>query len=145
VSDQPLQDAELRALAQRLGTEAADRLDPDSTARAVVRRLRDQPGAVDRTPPLRTWLSLAAAVVLLLGAGLVWRNGRRQNESASATALAPAGLDLNSLTADQLREVLSTVDQPLDVDPNGSAETGLDDLTPRELRSLLRSLEGLEG
>jgi hypothetical protein len=37
---------------------------------------------------------------------------------------------------------LNAVDQPLDVAPAGSAETGLDDLTPRELRRLLRALEG---
>jgi len=42
----------------------------------------------------------------------------------------------------QLRDLLSTVDEPLDVEASGSAETGLDDLTPRELRSLLRALEG---
>ena len=140
MNHESLQDAELRALARELGAEAAERLDVEGTAQAVVRRLGNQPRAVrTRLPP--AWLSVAAAVVLLLGGGLLWHRVR-PGGSAPATALAPAGLDLNTLSADQLREVLSAVDQPLDVEPTGSAETGLDDLTPRELRSLLRALEG---
>jgi hypothetical protein len=140
VNDGPLQDAQLRALAQQLGAEGAERLDVERIAQAVVRRLRDEPRAVG-TRSLPTWLSVAAAVVLMLGGGLMWRSVR-PGGSAPATALAPAGLDLNSLSADQLREVLNAVDQPLDVEPAGAAETGLDDLTPRELRRLLRALEG---
>ena len=140
MNDQPLQDAQLRALAQQLGVRAAERLDPDGMAQAVVRRLRDErhPAPGTRWQPL--WLSAAAAVALLLAGSLVWR-GVRPSGPALATALAPAGLDLNTLSADQLRDVLNAVDQPLDVEPIG-AETGLDDLTPRELRSLLRALEG---
>ena len=138
MNDQPLQDTRLRVLAQLLGAEAAERLDVERTAQAVVRRLRDQPRAV-RIRLLPAWLSLAATIVVVLGGGLVWRSLR---PNGSAPVLAPAGLDLNNLSADELREVLSTVDQPLDVEPTGSTETGLDDLTPRELRNLLRALEG---
>ena len=137
MNDQPLQDTRLRALAQLLGAEAAERLDVERTAQAVVRRLRDEPRAV-HIRLLPAWLSLAATIVVLFGgAGLVWRSLR-----PDGSAPAPAGLDLNNLSADQLREVLNAVDQPLDVAPAGSGETGLDDLTPRELRRLLRALEG---
>jgi hypothetical protein len=136
VNDQPLQDTELCARAQSLGAEAAERLDVERTAQAVARRLRDEPRAV-RTRLLPAWLPLAATIVLVFGGGLVWRSLR-----PDGSAPAPAGLDLNNLSADQLREVLNAVDQPLDVAPAGSAETGLDDLTPRELRRLLRALEG---
>jgi hypothetical protein len=136
VNDQPLQDTRLRALAQLLGAEAAQRLDVERTAHAVVRRLRDEPGAA-HVRLLPAWLPLAATIVLLVGGGLVWR-GLRPDGSAPA----PAGLDLNSLSADQLREVLNAVDRPLDIAPAGSAEPGLDDLTPRELRRLLHALEG---
>jgi hypothetical protein len=139
VNDQPLQDTRLRVLAQLLGAEAAERLDVERTAQAVVRRLRDQPRAV-RIRLLPAWLPVAATIAVVLGGGgLVWRSLR---PNGSAPVLAPAGLDLNNLSADELREVLNAVDQPLDVAPAGSAETGLDDLTPRELRRLLRALEG---
>jgi hypothetical protein len=75
--------------------------------------------------------------VLLLGGSVMWRNLR---PTARPEVAAP--VDLNNLSADQLRQVLDAVDHPLDVDPTGSAETALDDLTPRELRTLLRALEG---
>jgi hypothetical protein len=136
VNDQPLQDTRLRAVAQLLGAEAAERLDVERAAQAVVRRLRDEPRAVRIRLP-RAWLPLAATIALVLGGGVVWRSLR-----PDGSAPAPAGLDLNNLSADQLREVLNAVDQPLDVAPAGAAETGLDDLTPRELRRLLRALEG---
>jgi hypothetical protein len=68
---------------------------------------------------------------------MIWRTLR---PSARLEVAAP--VDLNNLSADQLRQVLDAVDQPLDADPTGSAETGLDELTPRELRTLLNALEG---
>jgi AcrR family transcriptional regulator len=137
VNDQPLQDAQLRDLAQQIGVRAAERVDPEQTAQAVLRRLREPRQApTTRWRPL--WLSAAATVALLLSGGLVWRNMR----PAPSSATAGQGLDLNDLSAEQLRDVLNAVDQPLDVDATGSLETGIDDLTPGELRTLLRALEG---
>lgn len=141
MNDQPLDDAKLRALAQQLGVRAAERVDPERTAQAVVRRLRE-PHATTPSPwrhPL--WLAAAATIVMLLGGGVVWRNVR-PGRTPSVTALGQTGLDLNDLSADQLREVLNAVDQPLDVEPTGFPEPGLDDLTPGELRTLLGALEG---
>jgi len=135
-----LDDAELRALARDLGTRAAERLDVEGAAQAIVRRLRDEPHAVRRRVP-PPWLALAAGVVLLLGGGVLWRASQRPAESV-ATALAPAGLDLGTLSTEQLREVLNAVDQPLDVEASATSEASLDDLTPGELRTLLRALEG---
>ena len=138
MNDQPLQDTKLRDLAQQLGVRAAERLDPEETAEAVMRRLREPRQApAARWRPL--WLSAAATVALLLSAGLVWRSMR---SAAPPPATAGQGLDLNDLSAEQLRDVLNAVDQPLDVDATGSLETGIDDLTPGELRTLLRALEG---
>jgi hypothetical protein len=141
VNDQPLQDEKLRALAQQLGVRAGERLDPEATAQAVVRRLRDEGHSARSSGWQPLWLSAAAALVLLLGGGLVWR-GVRPEGSAPVTALGQAGLDLNDLSAEQLRDVLNAVDQPIDVELTDSAETELDDLTPRELRTLLGALEG---
>ena len=141
MNDDQLQDARLRALAQRLGMQAAERLDVEGAAQAVVRRLREQPRAERRTRLPAVWLSLAAAVVLLLGAGVVWQSVRSRTHSGSA-AMAPAGLDLKDLSADQLRDVLRTLDRPFDGDSAGSVDAGIDDLTAPELRRVLRSLEG---
>jgi hypothetical protein len=139
VNYESLEDAEMRALARDLGVSAADRLDPDAMATAVVRRLREpyRPARAAVWQPL--WMSAAAAVVLLLGGGVMWRTLR---PPARPAVTAPAGLDLGNLSTDQLREVLEAVDHPIDIDASGSAETGLDDLTPPELRSLLLALEG---
>ena len=142
MNDQSLHDEELRVLARQLGADAAERLDVERTAQAVLQRLREQPRVVRARPPLRTWLPWAAAVALLLGGGLVWRSRQPAPGAAAATAFAPAGLDLTTLSADQLRELLDTMDQPIDMEPTGSGESGLDDLTPGELRNLLGTLEG---
>lgn len=139
MNDQPLQDANLRDLAQQLGVRAAERLDPEQTAQAVVRRLREPRHAPNtRWQPL--WLSAAATVALLLTGGLVWRSVRPV--APAPATVGQAALDLNDLSAEQLRDVLNAVEHPLDVDASGSVETGIDDLTPGELRTLLHALEG---
>lgn len=135
-----LEDAEMRARARDLGSRAAERLDVEGTAQAVVRRLRDEPHAVRRRV-LPAWLAVAASVVLLLGGGVLWRAIHRPGGPV-ATTLAPAGVDLSTMSADQLRELLNAVEQPLDLESTGASEATLDDLTPGELRTLLGALEG---
>ena len=135
-----LQDAELRAIAQGLGARAAERLDVDAAAQAVLERLRQTPRTVHWTRRRPVWLSLAAAAVLLLGTSAVLRNMRQQAKPAPGI-VAPAGVDLNDLSPDQLREVLSTFDQSWD-GAASNADTEWEDLSAPELRSLLRSLEG---
>ena len=142
MTDQPLDDAELRALAQRVGVEPAARLDVEKTAAAVVRRLRDQQPPVARPRPRWIWMSAAAAVALLLGAGFVWRRGQHTERPAPEVASAAGGFDLSTLSPDQLRDLLNTLDQPFEIQPADSSDAGLDDLTPSELRALLGALEG---
>ncbi len=135
-----LQDAELRAIAQGLGARAAERLDVEAAAQAVLERLRQTPRTVHWTRRRPVWLSLAAAAVLLLGTSAVLRNVRHHARPVPGIG-GPAGVDLNDLSPDQLREVLSTFDQSWD-DAASSADTEWEDLSAPELRSLLRSLEG---
>ena len=138
--DTPLHDDELQEVARRLGARAADRLDVERTAQAVVARLRTEPRAEIRVlGSIRpAWLRIAAMLVIVVGAGVVVQSLWRP----TATALV-AGAEVNGLSADQLRQVLEAVDQPGGEDETiSSQDVGLEDLSALELRALLESLEG---
>ncbi len=135
-----LPDAELREVARRLGARAAERLDVEATAYVVLERLRETPPRVRPVWRRPAWLSLAAALVLLLGTGIALRTGH-QAPPPPVSVVAPAGVDVNDLSPDQLREVLNAIDQPMN-NGTGSADAGLEDLSAPELRRLLHSLEG---
>lgn len=130
-------DEELERLAQRLGVRAADRLDVERTAEAVVTRLRHQPRSWMGQGS--GWLKIAAAALLVLGVGVVarapWRGG-----SPVVVAVVPLSEDLSGLSAAELREAITALDQPLA--DEGGVDTGLEGLSADELRALLRSLEG---
>jgi hypothetical protein len=138
--DGTLHDGQLQELARRLGAEAAERIDVERTAAAVVTRLREEgraPRPVWAGVPA-AWLRIAAALVVLAGAGLVARSLRAPG---GAVPQAEA-VDLGDLSPAQLREVLSSLDQPGAQEPVPTQEVGLEDLTPQQLRTLLASLEG---
>lgn len=132
---------DLEKLAQRLGAGTAERLDVERAAQAVLARLREEPRVTAltwlRIQP--AWLRIAAAVVLLAGASLVTLR-LLQPERPPLPAVVSLAEDVSDLTAEQLRETVRSLDQPL-----GEAvavETGLEGLTASELRALLRTLEG---
>ena len=134
-------DARLQEIAKRLGARAAERLDVDQTARAVVERLREQP-AVRSAWVRPAWLRIAAALVILAGGAFAMRqvwSGNDQDHAAHFVAD-----DLRDLSADQLRDVLATLDETLTRDstalPDGTAD--MDELDAQQLRAVLRSLEG---
>jgi hypothetical protein len=134
---------ELEKLAQRLGARAAERLDVERTAQAVVTRLREAPrvSVVTRFWMQPAWLKVAATVVLLLAAGTVTRALWRPQGLAPAGGEAAAGL--SDLSTDQLQQLLEIVDKPTDeATPAYPADASLEDLTAPQLRELLRSLEG---
>ena len=143
--DATLHDDKLQAVARRLGARAAERLDVERTAQAVVARLRTEPRAEIRVLGwIRpAWLRIAAVLVLGVGAGVVVRSLGHDRPTTTASATA-AGAELNDLSADQLRQLLEAVGQQ----PGGEEETvsaqdvSLEDLSALELRALLRSLEG---
>ena len=137
--DAMLHDAKLQEVAQRLGAGAASRLDVERTARAVVERLRAGPRAERWTWVQPAWLRIAAAAILVIGGGLFTRALVWQRAPGSAVVV-PVGEDLTDLTAEQLREALTVLDQP--VSEEGAADLGLDGLTADELRALLQTLEG---
>ena len=49
--------------------------------------------------------------------------------------------DLNDLSADDLRQLLATLDETLDADAAGDTDAGLEGLDAQQLRELLRTLE----
>ena len=140
MNEDQLHDADLRRLAQTLGASAADRLDVERTASAVLQRLREKSGA-ESTPnwwERSRWLLAAAAVALLVGGGLLLRH-----RSGPAHAAHYVADDLRDLSTDELRTVLGTLDQtlalPASVEP---ADDDLNGLTTEQLERLLESLEG---
>jgi len=134
-------DERLENLAKRLGNAAAARLDVEATARKVVARLREQPAR--RASWIQpAWLRIAAALVIMVGGAVALRQS-----IVRVTNPHPAHLvadDLNDLSADELRDVLSSFDELISNDsvavPEGS--TDLHELDAQQLRAVLRSLEG---
>jgi len=137
--DSMLPDDRLREPAQRLGVQAAERLDVEATAAAVVRRLREQPQkpAVWWMQP--TWLRAAAAVLVIAGGVALVRSVGPRLPVHSSHYVAE---DLNGLSADELRDVLSGLDQTLNQTAPLQSEPGLNELGPEQLKAVLRSLEG---
>ena len=134
-------DDELERMAQRLGARAADRLDVERTVEAVLAGLRKRPSAARRwVGQAPAWLKVAAAAVLIVGVAVVARRPSRTPPPPVA-AVVPLSEDLSGLSAAELRETFTALDQPVG-DEGGGLDTGLEGLSPDELRSLLRSLEG---
>ncbi len=135
-----MNDDELEQLAQRLGARAAERLDVEATARAVVERLRAERAARERMilrlP--RQWLRIAAALVIVVGGGAVALRIMRTNR----TTVASVPADLDGLSTDQLKQVLDDVGQPAGETVVSAQDVSLEDLNTVELRALLESLEG---
>jgi len=137
-----LHDAKLHDLAKRLGAGAAERLDVERTAQMVLARLRAERrvSVVARLWMQPAWLKIAALLVLLLGSGVVARRPGRARAPGTATVI-PVGEDLTGLSADQLREAIHSLDQPLAEEGAGSLDAGLEGLSADELRALLHALE----
>lgn len=142
-----IDETRLEQLAQQLGTRAAERLDVQATARKVVERLREQPAERRILWVQQTWLRIAAALVIVVGGGLVLRQQLTPG-SNRAPAVAHAAHyvadDLSDLSADELRDVLTSFDAIITTDSGAAPEstTDLHQLDPQQLRAVLRSLEG---
>lgn len=132
-------DAKLQQTAQRLGAAAAQQLDVERLAARVVEQLRSEPVGARPTWMQPTWLRIAAAVLVLVGGGLVLQQVRSPMVAHGAHFVAD---DLSDLTAEQLRDVLNTLDETLDLGSTTLPEVDLEDLDAQQLRAVLRSLEG---
>ena len=139
MNDHELHDAKLQELARHLGAQAAERLDVEATAAAVVRRLgeRERERTLWWMQPV--WLRAAAAVVLIAGGVALWRTGGPRLPVHPSHYVAE---DLNGLSADDLRNVLSGLDQTLNGTAPAQTEPGLNELSPEQLKAVFRSMEG---
>lgn len=140
-----LHDERLKQLAQHLGAGAADRLDVDRMAASVVARLRSE-GVREARQPVWwkqvTWMRAAAVLVVVVSGALVMRHtfSSRSPTGATQPATVPPSGDLSDLSPGQLQDVLTALDEPVEVTP-GLGDAGLDDLSEPQLQSLLRTLE----
>ncbi len=141
-------DQELRQAAQRLGAAAADRLDVERTAQAVLARLRA--GAAPARSPIRwmqpAWMRAAAVVVVMLGAGLLiyYRIDHPTPESSriDSTITAATAGEFADFSPGQLQDVLSALDEPVETTPVvHPGDAGVEDLSEPQLQSLLRAME----
>ena len=142
--DATLQDDKLQEVARRLGARAAERLDVEGTAQAVVARLRTEPRAEIRVLGwIRpAWLRIAAMLVIVVGAGVVALNVRTSPHTTPLPA-ASAGGELSELSGEELRVVLEALGQPgSEAQAVSAQDVGLEDLSAPQLRALLESLGG---
>lgn len=134
------EDAKLRDAARRLGVQAAEKLNVERVTAGLVQRLRDERAAAMRPAWMQpVWLRIAAAVVVLVGGGLVWRQVVNSAVPHGAHFVTD---DLTDLSADQLRDVLSTLDETLNQGGTTLPDDDLEDLDAQQLQAVLRSLEG---
>lgn len=134
-----LRDERLQETARRLGARAAQGLDVERAAQGVLERLRREPAsrrALWRRP---AWLRAAAAIVLLLGAALVVREWHEREGHGAGHFVVE---DLQDLSADQLEELLASLERTFEFDEGQVPPSGLEGLGEDELRAVLRSLEG---
>lgn len=131
-----MNDEKLIQAAQTLGARAAERLDVEATARKVVERLREQP-VRQATWIQATWLRIAAALVLMVGGGLVTARVVKNTQHPTPDTHLIAD-DLRDLSTDDLRSLLTSFDQIINesVVPDSTAD--LPELDAQQLRQLLR-------
>lgn len=138
IRDEDLNDGELVAAARRLGDQAAAQLDLDRTARGVVARWRHERASTRPFWSSPALLRLAAALILLVGGVLIWRNVYVPR--AETVAVVPNDAGLEGLSADQLQALLPAVEQSTSAIEMTAGDAGLEGLTPDELRSVLLSM-----
>ena len=132
----------MEQLAKRLGARAAERLDVGKTARQVVERLREQP-APRSTWIQPAWLRIAAALVIVVGGAVLYRFTPGHRPVVSQHAAHFVADDLSGLSADDLRDVLSSFDEILSTDSAPASDsTDWRELDSQQLREVLRALEG---
>lgn len=131
-----MDEQQIEALAQQLGTRHAATVSAERTANAVVARLAEGDDRVWSTVLALRVLRIAAAVILLVGSVLVI-DAARQSASDPANGAAVA---LEGLGVDELEQVLDSLDAEAPV--SEFVAGNLNDLSDGELVELLAIMEG---
>lgn len=137
-----MEDREIERAVQRIGAEAAARLDVERVAAGVLARLRadrtERPGARPAwwTAPLL--LRLAAVLVVLAAGGVALRGALHHPAATPAGIVAVPGL--RELTDDELIEVFDSLGVEAPVHEGLAA--GLESLNESQLKELLSLMEG---
>ena len=141
--DDGVHDEELRQAARRLGAAAAERVDVERTAEAVLARLRagDAPARSRIRWIQPAWLRAAAVVVLMIGVGTLLVHRFNPPTVSDRRAARAAGGEIGDMSSGQLQTVLAALDEPAEMPAVHAAEAGLEDLTESQLQSLLRTME----
>ena len=146
-----IHDQELRQVAQRLGAAAADRLDVEHTAQAVLARLRA--GDAPARSPIHwmqpAWMRAAAVVVAMLGAGLLIRyhilHRTAESSATDPTITGTTAVELADFSPGQLQDVLAVLNEPVETTPVVHAgDAGVEDLSEPELQSLLKAIPSIQ-
>ncbi len=127
----------IEQLARQLGNDRGSGVDPDATAEAVVARLRSHANRERRWTVEFKVLRAAAAIILVVGSGLVLNEARQQPSDPSSLGVPVA---LEGLGTSELEQVLDSLDY--EAPTSEFAAGGLNDLSEGELQELLATMEG---
>lgn len=133
-----MNEQELQRLAQRLGSDAAGRVDVERVAQRVIARLEAVRRAARPWWVRATTVRIAAAVALLVAAGIgTWAVVDSRQDPRPAAAIGWRAIE--TLANDDLGEVLDSLSATAPV--HELATMGMDDLTEAQLEELLRRME----
>jgi hypothetical protein len=130
--------AEWKIMSQ-VAAMGAPNLDLDAISGKVLHRLATEPVTRRRTGPL--WLAggvIAAAAILLV---ILRPAGPGTSVNRSESAFEIPMVELDSLSQEQLRLVLESIEEPLEM-PTINEAPSMMDLDDQQLERVLRSLEG---
>lgn len=127
----------IEQLARHLGDDRGNGVDPDAMAEAVVARLRNHANRERRWAIEFKVLRAAAAIILIVGSGLVLNEARQQPSGPSSFGVPVA---LEGLGTNELEQVLDSLDY--EAPTSEFVASGLNDLSESELQELLATMEG---
>ena len=132
---------EIEQFARGLGDQAARRLHVEAVVSGVLGRLRAG-GTLKRHGMLRgrggTLLQIAAALVVLVGGGVIARSVL-EHGAGTAASVMPAPV-LGGLSTDELEEMFDSL--AVEAPVHEFAVGGLESLNETQLKELLQQMEG---